>query len=95
MWCNVDKTQTIGDSQPMAFIQRKIDQRNLVRELANNKVDALELIREALRVTGIERGVEITTMADVPSAGSGLGSSSTVTVGVRTGVIANAPNALA
>ncbi|WP_224372707.1 ATP-binding protein [Hyalangium versicolor] len=32
----------------MAFIKRKIDQRNLVRELANNKVDALELIREAL-----------------------------------------------
>lgn len=40
-----------------------------------------ELIREALRRTGIERGVEITTMGDIPSAGSGLGSSSTVTVG--------------
>lgn len=32
----------------MASIHRQIDQRNLVRELANNKVDALELIREAL-----------------------------------------------
>jgi D-glycero-alpha-D-manno-heptose-7-phosphate kinase len=40
-----------------------------------------ELIREALRLTGIQRGVEITTMGDIPSAGSGLGSSSTVTVG--------------
>ncbi|NJC95338.1 MAG: GHMP kinase [Anaerolineae bacterium] len=40
-----------------------------------------ELIREALRRTGIERGVEITTMGDIPSEGSGLGSSSTVTVG--------------
>lgn len=40
-----------------------------------------ELIREALHMTGIERGVEITTMADIPSEGSGLGSSSTVTVG--------------
>jgi len=40
-----------------------------------------DLIREALRLTGIERGVEITTMADIPSEGSGLGSSSTVTVG--------------
>lgn len=40
-----------------------------------------ELIREALRHTGIDRGVEITTMGDIPSAGSGLGSSSTVTVG--------------
>jgi D-glycero-alpha-D-manno-heptose-7-phosphate kinase len=32
-------------------------------------------------MTGIERGIEITTMGDIPSAGSGLGSSSTVTVG--------------
>ena len=40
-----------------------------------------ELIRECLRLTGINRGVEITTMADIPSEGSGLGSSSTVTVG--------------
>jgi len=40
-----------------------------------------ELIREALRKTGITQGVEVTTMGDIPSAGSGLGSSSTVTVG--------------
>jgi len=40
-----------------------------------------ELIRESLRLTGIDRGVEITTMGDIPSEGSGLGSSSTVTVG--------------
>jgi D-glycero-alpha-D-manno-heptose-7-phosphate kinase len=40
-----------------------------------------ELIREALRKTGIKEGVEVTTMGDIPSEGSGLGSSSTVTVG--------------
>lgn len=40
-----------------------------------------ELIREALRKSGIDHGVELTTMGDIPSAGSGLGSSSTVTVG--------------
>lgn len=40
-----------------------------------------ELIRESLRLTGIECGIEITTMGDIPSEGSGLGSSSTVTVG--------------
>jgi D-glycero-alpha-D-manno-heptose-7-phosphate kinase len=39
-----------------------------------------ELVREALRKTGICHGVEISTMGDIPSA-SGLGSSSTVTVG--------------
>ena len=40
-----------------------------------------ELIRESLRLTKIERSIEITTMGDIPSEGSGLGSSSTVTVG--------------
>jgi D-glycero-alpha-D-manno-heptose-7-phosphate kinase len=33
-------------------------------------------------MTGVTSGVEITTLADIPSAGSGLGSSSAVTVGL-------------
>ena len=41
-----------------------------------------ELVRECMLLTGITGGVEIATMADIPSAGSGLGSSSTVTVGL-------------
>ena len=42
-----------------------------------------ELVREAMRMTGVTSGVEITTLADIPSAGgSGLGSSSAVTVGL-------------
>ncbi len=41
-----------------------------------------ELVRECMTLTGIEGGVEIATMADIPSEGSGLGSSSTVTVGL-------------
>ena len=41
-----------------------------------------ELVREAMRMTGVTSGVEITTIADVPSRGTGLGSSSTVTVGL-------------
>lgn len=41
-----------------------------------------ELVREAMLMTGVTRGVEITTLADIPSAGSGLGSSSAVTVGL-------------
>jgi D-glycero-alpha-D-manno-heptose-7-phosphate kinase len=46
-------------------------------------VDDLEhgLIREALKRTGITKGVEVTTVADLP-AGIGLGSSSSLTVGV-------------
>jgi len=40
-----------------------------------------DLIREAMKLTGLTRGLEITTIADLP-AGIGLGSSSTLTVGV-------------
>ena len=40
------------------------------------------LIREAMRLTGVKWGVEITTLADIPSEGSGLGSSSCVAVGL-------------
>jgi len=41
-----------------------------------------ELVREAMRMTGVTKGVEITTIADIPSRGTGLGSSSAVTVGL-------------
>jgi D-glycero-alpha-D-manno-heptose-7-phosphate kinase len=49
-----------------------------------SKIDDLEheLVREAMRMTGVASGVEITMLADIPSAGSGLGSSSSVTVGL-------------
>src|SRR5215475_6106110 len=50
-----------------------------------SRVDDLEheLVREAMWMTGVTNGVEITTLADIPSAGgSGLGSSSAVTVGL-------------
>jgi D-glycero-alpha-D-manno-heptose-7-phosphate kinase len=41
-----------------------------------------ELVREAMQTAGVPRGVEVVTLADVPSHGTGLGSSSSVTVGV-------------
>lgn len=49
-----------------------------------DKVDNLEheLVREAMRMTGLEKGVEITTLSDIPSEGTGLGSSSSITVGL-------------
>jgi D-glycero-alpha-D-manno-heptose-7-phosphate kinase len=49
-------------------------------------VDQVEhnIIREALKMTGVERGVEVVYMGDIPlgSAGIGLGSSSSLAVGV-------------
>jgi D-glycero-alpha-D-manno-heptose-7-phosphate kinase len=41
-----------------------------------------DLVRESMRLAGVPRGVDIVTLADVPSRGTGLGSSSTVTVGL-------------
>ncbi|MEK9789292.1 MAG: GHMP kinase, partial [Candidatus Woesearchaeota archaeon] len=40
------------------------------------------LVRECLIETGITHGIEITTLSDIPSEGSGLGSSSAITVGL-------------
>ena len=40
------------------------------------------LVREALAMTGIDGGIEIASTADIPSKGSGLGSSSSFTVGL-------------
>lgn len=40
-----------------------------------------EIVRECLRLTGITQGIEITSVADIP-AGTGLGSSSSFTVGL-------------
>ena len=53
------------------------------KEIVDN-IDNLEhdLVREAMRLTGVNSGVEITTLADVTSEGSGLGSSSSFTVGM-------------
>lgn len=49
-----------------------------------NHVDEIkhDLVREAMKKVGIKNGIEITTLADIPSTGSGLGSSSSVTVGL-------------
>lgn len=49
-----------------------------------NTVNQVEhpLIRECMKKVGIKGGIEVTSMADIPSEGSGLGSSSAYTVGL-------------
>jgi len=41
-----------------------------------------DLVREAMKLVGVENGIEITFLADIPTQGTGLGSSSAVTIGV-------------
>lgn len=68
-------------------VNRKFDQQirasYSVTEIVD-RVDELqhELIREALQLVGVDGGIEITSISDVPSRGTGLGSSSTYTVGL-------------
>ena len=74
------------DKYIFVTIKRRFDDKLRVGYTHTELVDSVdqinhELIRESFRLTGIDHGVEITTMGDIPSEGSGLGSSSTVTVG--------------
>ncbi len=59
----------------------------LVRRVDEVKHD---LVREAMRLTGVTRGVEIVSIADIPSRGTGLGSSSAFTVGLLNALYAYA-----
>ena len=63
---------------------------NYSRKEIVTAVDDVEhgLVREAMKITGVTSGVEITTLADVPSEGSGLGSSSSITVALLLGLSA-------
>jgi D-glycero-alpha-D-manno-heptose-7-phosphate kinase len=77
---------TAIDKYVFVTIKRRFDDKLRVGYTRTELVDEVsqidhELIREAFCLTGIRSGVEITTMADIPSAGSGLGSSGAVTVG--------------
>lgn len=75
------------DKYIYVIIKERFDSKIRVGYTRTELVDTVdevhhELVRESLRKTGITQGVEIATMADIPSEGSGLGSSSTVTVGL-------------
>ena len=53
------------------------------KEIVSNVKDIKhDLVRESMKKTGIKSGIEITTLSDIPSSGSGLGSSSAITVGL-------------
>ncbi|MDP9341758.1 MAG: GHMP kinase [Actinomycetota bacterium] len=76
-------------------VNRKFDRRirasYSVTEMVDRPEDlSHELIRGALQQVGIDGGVEITSISDVPSRGTGLGSSSSYTVGLLNALWAHA-----
>ncbi|MFC1915782.1 GHMP kinase [Chloroflexota bacterium] len=78
---------TAIDKYVFVIVKERFDDMIYVNYSKKEKTDSFdklehELVREVMRITGVTKGVEITTLADVPAYGTGLGSSSSVTVGL-------------
>jgi len=78
---------TAIDRYVYVTVNRKFDDRIRIsysRTEDARTVDHIKhpLVREGMKVVELTGGVEITSIADIPSKGSGLGSSSTFTVGL-------------
>jgi D-glycero-alpha-D-manno-heptose-7-phosphate kinase len=80
-------TSTAINKYIYVTINKKFDNKIRVSYSKTENVDHVDelhhgLVREAMKLTGLDAGVEITTIADIPSHGTGLGSSSSLTVGL-------------
>ena len=78
---------TTIDKYMYIAVNKKFDGRIRVNYSRTEEVDdntQIEhpIVRHALDVVGVKGGIEIASTADIPSKGSGLGSSSTFTVGL-------------
>jgi D-glycero-alpha-D-manno-heptose-7-phosphate kinase len=74
------------DKYIFVIVKRRFDRMIRVGYTRTELVDRVdqvqhELVRESLRLAGVDSQIEVGTLGDIPSSGSGLGSSSTVTVG--------------
>jgi D-glycero-alpha-D-manno-heptose-7-phosphate kinase len=79
-------TSTI-DKYIYCIVKKRFDDLIIVNYSIKETVEDInelqhELVREALRLLHITQGIEISFLADIPTAGTGLGSSSAVAVGV-------------
>ncbi len=76
---------TAIDKSVFVIVKERFDDKIYVNYSRKEIVDDVEdirheLVRYAMLTTGVTRGVEITTLSDIPSEGSGLGSSSSIAV---------------
>ncbi len=81
------------DKYVYVIVKRRFDEGISVNYWKNETVFDVcdlehELVREAMLMTGAGGGVEITMLSDVPSGGTGLGSSSSITVGLLHALLA-------
>ena len=72
-------------------LNQKFDDRVRISYSKTEEVDAIEQLehlraRMSLKEVGIKKGIEITSVGDIPGGGTGLGSSSSFTVGLLNGL---------
>lgn len=77
---------TTIDKYMYVTVNKRFDETIRISYTKTEIVDSLDqiqhdLVREAMRLVGLDGGIEITTIADVP-AETGLGSSSSLTIGL-------------
>ena len=75
------------DKHVHCIVKERFDDKIYVNWTKKEIVDSVdqiehELVREAMRKVGVTKAVEISFLSDIPAEGSGLGSSSSITVGV-------------
>ncbi len=75
------------DKYIYVVVKKRFDSRIVLHYTKTEVVDSVDdlkhdLVREAMRLVGATQGIEIATLADIPSEGTGLGSSSSLTVGL-------------
>ena len=78
---------TAIDKYVTCIVNPRFDDEIRVNYSVKEKVDRVadlkhDLVREAMNLVGVKKRIEISFLSDIPSEGSGLGSSSSVTVGV-------------
>jgi len=87
-------TSAAIDRYVHVLVNDKFDKSVRVAYSRTENVDRFEelqhgLVREAMRLTGVTDSLEVHTVADIPSEGTGLGSSSTLTVGLLNALYAH------
>ena len=87
-------TSAAIDKYVHVLVNDKFDRSIRVAYSRTENVERLDdlqhgLVREAMRLAGVTESLEIHTIADIPSEGTGLGSSSTLTVGLLNALYAH------
>jgi D-glycero-alpha-D-manno-heptose-7-phosphate kinase len=79
-------TATI-DKYIYCIVKERFDDKIYINYSEKEKVGKVseikhDLVREAMKLVGVDKSIEITFLSDIPSEGSGLGSSSAVVIGL-------------